>query len=478
MINNVPDRVEGQLIIKLKPEVTEEQIKAKLIPYHAQIIKSIPQIRRYVVQVQVGQEEAILDQLSKNELVQNVEFNTIGHGLMVPNDPFYAGYQWYLKNDGQPSKGLDGATAGTPGADIKAEAAWDVTQGNGVKVAILDTGIDLKAPDLQGKVIAQKVFIQGLASVQDDNNHGTVIAGEIAAITNNGIAMAGVCPKCQLIVGKVIDKNENLAVADIAAGITWATDQGAQIINLSLGFITDSQTLEDAVDYAIGKGVIVVASAGNCGGSDYMTFGKCSVKNPKQYPAAHQGVVSVAATDNNDQRASFSSYGTWIKVTAPGKYILSLYLDGLHYASGTSMAAPITSGVLALILTTPYGNTPQAAVQRLYDTADKINGTGTNWQYGRVNAARAVGANMTPTRPPAQPTTNFIPSPTFAVIGDCMRNGNCPPTIAPIVHPTAAPSSPLPSSGGSLTLPADGNGGLLQVIILLIQFIIALLLGQ
>lgn len=408
------ERIEGQISVKFKQSVTEEQINQDLVLYNAKIINTIPQIHRLVIQVHKDQTDVVLDKLSQDGLIAHAEPDYIQHQQDVVNDPLYKN-QWYLKNTGQVITGIT-ATAGTPGADISIEQAWAVTKGKGVKVGMVDGGADPNHPDLAGKIFASKAF-GSLTSTDDENGHGTNTSGIVAANTNNGIGVAGVCPECQLIIARAIDKDGNADVTAVSQAIIWAADQGAQVINMSVGGIDSSQTQQDAVNYAIQKGAILVGSSGNCGQGCTDANGNPIPPNPINYPAAFAGVVSVSSTDNKDQRNPISTVGTWVKVTAPGINIDTTcpthnftnesqgFLKNYCYNSGTSMAAPIVSGVLALILST--GVSRDAAIQRLYDTADKISGTPTFWQYGRVNAGRAVGLLPSP-----QPTTN-TPIPTI-----------------------------------------------------------------
>ncbi|KKR79437.1 MAG: peptidase S8/S53 subtilisin kexin sedolisin, partial [Candidatus Daviesbacteria bacterium GW2011_GWC1_40_9] len=169
---------------------------------------------------------------------------------------------------------------------------------------------------------------------------------------------------------------------------TWATDNGAKVVNMSLGGSVKSSTLEKAVNYAWDHQVVVVAAAGN------------SANPSKTYPAAYTNAIAVAATNNKDQKASFSSYGAkWVDVAAPGVDIFSTFPNhpykinkslGYDFGSGTSMATPMTSAVAALIWSTPYGTSASQVRTRLEGTADKIPGTGMYWSSGRVNAANAV----------------------------------------------------------------------------------------
>ncbi len=446
--------VTGQIIVKFKPQYTTAQINAHLKQYNASILKQITGINQTVVKVPAGQEDTIAQQMKTDPYVDTAQRDYTTHAFFTPNDPDFS-FQYGLNNTGQTIQGQKGIA----GDDIHAEAAWDVTKGNGVKVAILDTGINLNQPDLSGKVVAEKVFLSSpspstdTSSVEDQNGHGTHVAGILAADTNNGIGVAGVCPGCQLIIGRILDDKGDGTTSDSVAAITWAADQGAKVINMSLG-TPDSSTeslYAQAVSYAESKGAVVVAAAGNCGGSDYIQEG-CTEQNETTYPAGVPGAISVGATTNTDTKASYSNYGSSVGIAAPGDNILStgpihsfdpdLEPFGYNtsvpyfYLSGTSMATPYVSGVAALVAATAYGTTPQAITNRLYATADKIAGTGTDWKYGRVDAAAAVG--------PAP----SVPQPSSALIT---------PTVYCVGGEGVSPCQPFPS-GTTIVSPATGGG--------------------
>ena len=431
--------VSGQIIIKFKPQYTKEQIAAHLQKYHANSIKTIEGINQTVVKVPAGREDAILQQLQSDPYVETSQRDYTTHAFFAPNDQGFR-LQYGLSNSGQSIQGVNG----TAKDDIHAEKAWDVTRGDGVKVAILDTGVNLNHPDLAGKIVGQKSFVSN--TVEDGNGHGTHVAGILAADTNNGIGIAGTCPDCHLLIGKVLNDLGSGTTSNATAGIIWAADNGAKVINLSLG-TTDEQTAslyEQAVSYAIRKGAVVVAAAGNDGNTQF------------NYPAAVPGVISVAGTDNNDKKASWSNFGSWVELAAPGKNILStgpthafeLEPSGYDttspymYMSGTSMATPFVAGVAALVATTPFGTTPQAITNRLLATADKISGTGSFWRYGRVNAALAVGP--APTEKPVVSTTI---TPTLYCVGG---NGKPPcatiPADVTLTSPATGGTSPSPST--------------------------------
>jgi thermitase len=376
------DYVPGQLIVKFKEGVTQNEINQTLAKYNASVKTTITGINSTVISIPPGEEDEIRKSLSTESIVKYAELDHVAHALT--NDPQFSN-QYGLKNTGQSIKGQ----AGTNGADSKLESAWGITKGNGVKIAVLDTGIDMSHPDLASKVSAQKILIT--SSIDDQFGHGTHVAGIVAAVTNNSQGIAGACPDCTMIIGKVLDDSGNGPYSVIAQGITWAADSGAKVINMSLGGYSADNTLAEAAAYAWDKGSIIVAAAGN----DNTTN--------KFYPGANANVVTVAATDNKDRKASFSNYGDWVEVTAAGVNIYStlpthsyvLQNKGIalnyDYLSGTSMASPLVSGVVGLLWSSSHGTSKEAVVDRLYASADQISGTGSSWTKGRVNAEAAVG---------------------------------------------------------------------------------------
>jgi thermitase len=376
-------RVRGQVLVKFKDATPQRVITTELRKHNGQVVTQIGGIGTLVVTVPDAAVDAVVTALSHNPNVEYAEVNGIATVLDYPDDPYFTTNQWGFENTAQ----VIGGQTGTVDADIDAQAAWTQTSGAGVRVAVLDTGIDASHPDLVGKVDGSRDFT-GSGSTDDKYGHGTHVSGIIAASTNNSVGVAGVCPDCHLIVGKVLNDSGSGANSWIASGITWATDNGAKVINMSLGGPTKSTTLERAVNYAWSHGVVVVAAAGNSGNKS------------KTYPGASTNVIAVAATDNRDRKASFSSFGSWVDVAAPGVNIYSTFPTHAYtinkslnydYGSGTSMATPMVSGTVALIWSVPaYGTSPSSVTSRLLNTADKISGTGSYWSAGRINAGRAV----------------------------------------------------------------------------------------
>jgi len=187
---------------------------------------------------------------------------------------------------------------------------WDISTGEGVKVAILDTGIDESHPDLAGRVAGGEDFT-GIGSYSDDNGHGTHVSGTVAAIYSNNIGAYGVAPSASLYAVKVLSSSGSGTLDWIIAGIQWAIDNDIDIINMSLGTSSNMQSLEDACNAAYEAGILIVAAAGNSGN-------KPGNRNTVEYPGGYASVIAVAASDSNDARATFSSTGPDVELIAPG----------------------------------------------------------------------------------------------------------------------------------------------------------------
>ena len=338
----------------------------------------------HVLKVPVGTVEATVRALTNNPLVEYAEPNGIATAFLDPNDPY--------DNTTCYNSSKNGCVMQWAWAKIQAYQAWDITTGTGIRVAVTDTGVDNSHPDLPA-VVAQKDFINNDDIAEDDNGHGTHVAGTIGALTNNSAGVAGTNWSVSLVAVKVLNASGSGSYSAVSSGIKWAADNGAKVINISLGGYLPSSTLKSAVDYAWNKGVVLACAAGNDG------------MNWKLYPAAYANCIAVAATDKNDAKASFSNYGSsWVDVAAPGVNILSTmpnssvylgtqygYFQDYDSLNGTSMATPHVAGVAGLVWA-KFGLSSTASFvrSRIENNADAISGTGTYWAKGRINARRAV----------------------------------------------------------------------------------------
>lgn len=323
----------------------------------------------------------------------------------APTDTLFY-QQWGLHNTGT----FSGGTA-KAGADIDLLRAWDVETGDSnIVVAVIDAGIKSNHPDIHGRLWRNKTEIPGNGidddgndyiddtmgwnmvidtnNIEDDHGHGSHVAGIIGANVNNVTGMAGVDQHCKLMVLKAIDQTGFIAYSWMTEAIYYAADNGARVINISAGGLSFSNIVQDAITYAVGKKVTVLAAMMNSG------------MEQKFYPAACTGVIAVGATDAEDKRASFSTFGSHISVCAPGHQIYSLshlYDTAYVMMSGTSMATPCVAGVAALLLAQDSTRTPAQIKNLLESNAEDMVGeskdvAGFDKYYGngRVNAWRAL----------------------------------------------------------------------------------------
>ena len=268
---------------------------------------------------------------------------------------------------------------------IGAPQAWPSSTGTGVTIAIVDTGIDYTHLDLADNCLPGKSFVDYTSDWMDDNNHGTHCAG-IAAAINNNIGVVGVAHTAKVLPVKALNANGGAQLSWIAQGINWAADNGAQVISLSIGYNQHVQSWNDACDYAYyTKGCVVVAAAGNGGNPG-------GNNDCVEYPARYDSVIAVAATTQNDVRASWSATGPAVELSAPGANIYSTIRNSNYdYMSGTSMACPHVSGVAALVIASGLTNNVEVR-NRMASTAEDLGTAGRDirYGYGLVDAEQAV----------------------------------------------------------------------------------------
>lgn len=334
--------------------------------------------------------DAVIRILMKTGFYEYAEPNYMGYGgaacRVTPNDEYYDNRQWGLSNDGT-------LTANSiQGADIDMEKAWGITTGDsGVVVAILDSGIKPDHPEFDGRlwVNADEIagnllddddngyyndiygwdFVNNDNEPVDDHGHGTNVAGIVGATGNNGIGYAGVDWKCKLMACKILDENNSGLYSTWISGIYYAVNNGADVINMSVGGTNNSASLKDAVNYAINNGVPVVASMMNLDNDQVF------------YPAGYEGVIAVGATNPDHTRsspffydpASGSNFGEHIDISAPGNYIYGLNYKGNNDYNrmwgGTSQAAPHVTGVISLMMGMNSGLSVDSIKGILYSTA-------------------------------------------------------------------------------------------------------------
>ncbi len=377
----------GQIIIKFR----DDRAAAGILRRHG--LGDGPGIGStgaHLIKVPAGRELQLIDALSRNPAVEYAEPDEL---VTASTDDTYFPRQYALQNTGQSFTNTAGTivvAAGKADADVDAVEAWDVATGSEIRVAVLDSGVASDNADIAPKVVARANF-SGAATGEDNYGHGTYIAGAVAASANNAMGVAGVCPGCEILDGKVLNDSGIASSSGLVNAINWSVNNGAKVINMSLG-VRASRTLETAVNNAWSNGVVLVAAAGNGG------------NQTKIYPGAYPNVIAVAATDNNDAKASFSTYGaSWVDVAAPGANVYSTFPNhpfylgtqngrsqGYDVGNGTSMSSAIVAATAALAWSSHPGATQTSVRANVETTADKIAGTGTYWAHGRVNAYNAV----------------------------------------------------------------------------------------
>ncbi|MBI4348541.1 MAG: S8 family peptidase [Elusimicrobia bacterium] len=286
------------------------------------------------------------------------------------------GWPWRRRGPPQPPKPGKDAPEGVK--RLKAVSAWLVSKGAGVKVAVIDTGIEATHKDLAPNVKGGWNTIKDNADFKDDHGHGTHVSGTIAAIAD-GRGVAGVAPEAELYGVKVISKGGHGTTDDVIAGIQWAVDHGMQVINMSIGDTEKSESLCLAVKKARDAGVVVVASAGNDG-------------KQVHWPAACPGALAIAAVDGGNRLTTWSSRGKEVAFIAPGVEVYSCFIGNRHlWASGTSMSAPHVSGAAALVLGAHPGWKAEQAEAAMRSTAFKSPAVPHFWQgSGLPDAEKAV----------------------------------------------------------------------------------------
>lgn len=350
-----------------------------------------------ILNVPPGSELAARDELLKSPAVLFAEPNYIVTADLIPND----------------SRWMDQYGPSL----VHAPAAWDITTGSAdVILAVIDSGLDTGHPEFTGRLLTGKDYVDGSLPVQDACGHGTHVAGIAAAAGNNAEGVAGMAWGIKILPVRVLDKTCGGSFADVAAAILWSVNQGADVINLSLGSASPSTLMENATYWAYDHGVTVVASAGNSG------------TTPIYYPARYPWVVSVGSVDNTTLRAPSSSFGADLDLVAPGVDILSTTprttfdlekapynaTRTYGYLSGTSMASPHVAGAVALMLSafpTKF-NHPDKVTQALTATALDLGDSGKDNYYGygllQIDAALVYTPTVNPP-PQTVPTVDYDP---------------------------------------------------------------------
>lgn len=390
-------------------------------------------------QVRIRNNDPLLAAARLNALpgVVYAEPNYLRRLNRVPNDAVVR-EQWALSN-------------------IQAFEAWDITTGAAVPIAVIDTGVFADHPDLAGRVLPGYNAINETADSNDDNGHGTAVAGLIAASTDNGIGVAGMCWGCNIMPVKALNAQGGGNDAGVARGVRWAVDNGARIINMSLGGSGDSRLLREAIDYALARNVLVVASSGN----------ERSEGNAPNYPAAYPEVVAVGATGNTDVVTGFSNTGDYVDLTAPGVGLWTTLVDGGYGPpNGTSFASPYVAGAAGLVWTVRGDLGYQDVACILAASTDDKGAPGKDVEYGwgRLNALRALqlaqayqGCPLNQTPPPEPAPPEPAPAPPEQPAPPEPAPAPAPPIEEPAPDPEPfVPEPPFASTANRVYFPETG----------------------
>jgi len=420
---------ENQLLVAFAPHTPQSVVDKLLLGQGLKIREHIPALNVYLIWTPPGRTDEIYQWLRSLPEVLWVDFNYFIEPLYHPTDPDY--------ND---------PTRVYAPQLINAEAGWDITTGSpNVLVAVVDTGLAMGHPEFAGRIVAGHDFVNEDAEASDDHGHGTHVAGILAAAIDNGHGSVGIAPEVRIMPVKVINASGSGLWSDIAQGIVYAADHGAQIINLSLGGPVASQVLSDAVRYAAERGAFLVAAAGNAASSSPF------------YPAAYPEVLAVSGTTDANEVWAASNYGGYVDVSAPAYAIWSAYWTAtqpITYTalSGTSMATPHVSGLVALLLSIRPDLTAADLRALIQQTALDLGPAGPDpyFGHGRIDVGAGVAAGQawghaSPT-PSLTPTPTATPSPTVTPT----RTATATPTTTPYVRRVNASGAAYTDTAGQV----------------------------
>lgn len=352
----------GRLLIAPRAGLSAAEFENVLKPHNGKSKTHLKKLNTHIIELPEGADEvAVMRELKKDNRLKYVELDMAITPSASVTDPYYS-YSWALPK-------------------IQAPSSWDGANGSGVTIAILDTGIDATHPDLAPNIVPGWNFYDNNSNTSDIIGHGTKVAGTAAMAANNSSGSAGVAWGAKIMPIRISSPDGFATWSIVAQGINWAADNGARVVNVSFDNLSGSSTVQSAAQYMRSKGGVVVVAAGNSGGLVNI--------------AANDSMLSVAATDSNDQRASFSSYGNYVDIAAPGVDIFAPSVGGNYSINwGTSFASPIVAATAALMISANNNLSPTDIDQILKSTALDLGTAGYDIYYGagRVDAAKAVAA--------------------------------------------------------------------------------------
>lgn len=358
--STAPQWIPGRLLVQPRPGLSDQEFAKILTQHGGKSVGRIAAINVHIVQLPPNASEKVVAALlAKNPHIKFAEPDMLVKHGGTANDPYF-GNEWHLSK-------------------IAAPTAWDSSTGSGVVIAILDSGVNGNLPDLQGQMVAGWNFYDNNSDTSDVHGHGTAVAGTAAAATNNGTGVASVAGGAKIMPVRIADANAYAYWSTVAQGLSWAADHGARVANISYVGVAGSSTVESAAQYMQNKGGLVAVCAGNNGIQESI--------------ASTSTMIPVSATDSNDALTSWSSYGNFVDLAAPGSGIWTTSRDGSYQQwSGTSFSSPIVAGTVGLMMAANPALGPSELQKRLLASTKDLGSAGWDmyYGYGRVDSAAAV----------------------------------------------------------------------------------------
>jgi thermitase len=349
----------GRILVETRAGLADGEFNKILARHGGKSAARMKKINVHVIKLPAGADERVAAEILRlNPHIKSAEVDKLIAPEQVSNDTYYKN-AWHLPK-------------------IQAPIAWDSSLGTGVTIAILDSGVDGTHPDLAGKLVPGWNFYDSNSNTSDVYGHGTKVAGSAAAASNNSVGVTGVAWNAKIMPVRISDTAGYAFYSTIAEGIYWAADNGAKVVNISYS-VQGSTSVQNAANYLRSKGGIVVNSAGNTGAIDNTL--------------ANSAMISVSATGSTDTKTSWSSFGDYVDIAAPGASIWTTTRGGGYASvSGTSFSSPVTAGVVALMMSANPALKPSELESILKSTAVDLGTAGNDREFGagRIDAAAAV----------------------------------------------------------------------------------------